>query len=148
MAHEVMTQLPDNGRAVDTPPPPLPPTPPSEVVARPQRRSFTTAFKQRILAEADRCTQHGQLGALLRREGLYSSHLVDWRHQREQGQLGQAQRGRPAAAPTAKQVAALGRENTYLRRRLAQAEGIIAVQEEVASLLGDDCETTLPDAPR
>jgi len=143
MAHEVMTQLPDNGRAVDTPQ-----TPPSEVMARPQRRSFTIAFKQRILAEADRCTQHGQLGALLRREGLYSSHLVDWRRQREQGQLGQAQRGRPAAPPTAKQVTALRRENAYLRRRLGQAEAIIAVQKKVASLLGDDCETTLPDAPR
>jgi transposase len=147
MAHEVLTQAPDNGHPADGPLL-LPEAPPSEVVARPQRRNFTIAYKQRILAEADRCSQRGQLGALLRREGLYSSHLVDWRHQRRQGQLGQAQRGRPVAAPTAKQVAALGRENTYLRRRLAQAEAIIAVQKKVASLLGDDCDTTLPDALR
>jgi hypothetical protein len=70
MAHEVTTQLPDDGGAVDTPPMLLPQTAPSAVVARPQRRSVASAYKQRVLAEADRCTQHGQLGALLRRRGL------------------------------------------------------------------------------
>lgn len=63
------------------------PTPDPEVPAKVQRRQFTAAYRLRILKEADACTKHGALGALLRREGLYSSHLVNWRRQREQGEL-------------------------------------------------------------
>src|SRR3990172_10382015 len=63
------------------------PTPDPEVPAKIQRRQFTAAYRLRIVKEADSCTKHGALGALLRREGLYSSHLVNWRRQREQGEL-------------------------------------------------------------
>ena len=114
----------------------------AEVVPRARRRTFTAAYKQRILEAADRCTQRGQLGALLRREGLYSSHLVDWRRQRRHGQLGQAQRGQPAADPSAKEMTRLQRENARLQHRLAQAELIIHVQKKLATLLGDDGGTT------
>ena len=73
--------------------PPMTQEPDPQVVPKAERRRFSTEYKLRILAEADRCTEHGQIGALLRREGLYSSHLTTWRRQREQGTLG-GKRGR------------------------------------------------------
>lgn len=117
-----------------------------EVVATAQRRRFTARYKLGVLAEADRC-EPGQLGALLRREGLYSSHLTCWRRQREAGALAalsERPRGRPARVPEALrlQVAALERENERLRQRLLQAETIIDVQKKLSCLLG--MEPNLP----
>ena len=115
----------------------------SEVLARAQRRRFGADYKRRILAEADQCHQSGQLGALLRREGLYSSHLTCWRQQRERGGLGTLKRGKPAADPAVKEVARLQRENRRLQFRLNQAETIIAVQKKLCTLLGLPLEEAL-----
>lgn len=115
--------------------------PDPEVVAVAQRRQFSSGEKSRILALADACTQPGEIGALLRREGIYSSHLCTWRKQRaaaEQTALEPQKRGRkidPALAE-ARRIETLTRENERLRRQLAQAELIIDVQKKVASLLG------------
>ena len=107
--------------------------PDSEVPRKPKRRSFTAAYKLRILEETDHCDSRGQIGELLRREGLYSSHLTDWRRQRTTGQL-QAlrpkKRGRKKDEHAA-EVAALRRENDRLRTQLAQAELIIAAQKKL-----------------
>jgi transposase len=115
---------------------PLPPDP--QVVPKAERRRFSAEYKQRILAEADACTERGQIGALLRREGLYSSHLDKWRKQRQRGVL-QAltpqQRG-PKPDPQAAAIAKLRHENEQLRARLQRAEHIIDVQKKLAELLG------------
>ncbi len=112
----------------------------TEVVPRARRRSFPSAYKRRILQEADSCTQSGQVGALLRREGLYSSHLTVWRRQREQGALGVQKRGPSPADPTAKEMERMRRENQRLRKRLEQAETIIEVQKKLSNLLGIACD--------
>jgi transposase len=115
-----------------------PKVPDPEVIARPRRRSFTAEYRLRILKEADACTQPGEIGALLRREGLYSSHLVDWRRQREMGAL-QAlgtKRGRKAKHPAETEVALLRERNVKLEAELAKARLIIDVQEKVSALLG------------
>ena len=115
--------------------------PDPEVVAVAQRRQFSSADKHRILAAADQCTQPGEIGALLRREGIYSSHLSTWRRQRaaaESAALAPQKRGRkvdPALAESLR-VETLTRENKCLRRQLAQAQLIIDVQKKVAALLG------------
>ena len=117
--------------------PAVPPT--TEVSPKAKRRSFTTAYKLQILQEADRCRQQGQLGALLRREGLYSSHLTTWRCQRDRGELGTKKRGQPAD-PQAKEVARLQRQVEKLQAKLDQAETIIAVQKKLCDLLGRPAE--------
>lgn len=112
--------------------------PDPEVVSETKRRRFTAAYKQRILAEADQCQEAGGIGAMLRREGLYSSHLTTWRRQRAQGQLAglsPKKRGRQAD-PQAAELARLQRENERLKARLQQAETIIEVQKKVSQLLG------------
>jgi transposase-like protein len=112
-----------------------------EVLEKATRRRFTAKYKLHILEQADRCKEPGQIGALLRREGLYSSHLTTWRRQRESGALkalGPRKRGRNAK-PQDKQshrLAELEREVEQLRQKLAQAEIIIDVQKKVSSLLG------------
>jgi transposase len=116
-----------------------PPDP--EVPERAARRRFTAEYKLRMLRQADACTGTGELGALLRREGLYSSHLTTWRRQREQGSLAALspqKRGRPAVPPSplARRVAELERENARLTQRLQQAETIIAVQKNLSEALG------------
>jgi transposase-like protein len=114
------------------------PLPDSEVPANPGRRRFSAAYKQRILREADACPV-GEQGALLRREGLYSSHLVLWRRQRARGELAALaprRRGRPAPSPEAQELARLRQENEHLARRLAAAETVIEVQGKVSALLG------------
>ncbi|MEW6756155.1 MAG: IS3 family transposase [Candidatus Latescibacterota bacterium] len=137
MTQEAFGGSPDNGQADPRPATSAPPRrPSSEVVPRPQRRSFTAAYKRRVLEQADQCCQRGELGALLRREGLYSSHLVEWRRQRRRGRLGQVQRGQPPASAQGKEIARLQREMVRLQQRLVQAEAIIAVQKKLASLLG------------
>ena len=112
-----------------------------EVLERPQRRRFTAKYKLQVLEQADACTEPGEIGALLRREGLYSSHLSSWRRLRESGALaGLTPRKRGRKADPAKQqirrVAELEREIQCLRERLTQAETIIDVQKKVSSLLG------------
>ena len=115
------------------------PTPPDpEVVERAHRRQFTAAYKLQILEEADGCHAPGELGALLRREGLYSSHLRDWRHQRTHGTLsalGPHRRGRPPTPPHEIELARLRRENDRLSRHLATAEAIVEIQKKVSALL-------------
>ena len=120
--------------------PPIPPPDP-EVSERAARRRFTAEYKLRMLRHADACTGTGALGALLRREGLYSSHLTTWRRQREEGSLAALspkKRGCSAVPPSplARRVAELERENTRLTRRLQQAENIIAVQKKLSEALG------------
>ena len=118
----------------------------SEVLERPRRRRFTAAYKLRIVQEADAAVEFRQVGALLRREGLYSSQLAAWRRLRDAGALsalGQA-RGRKPADPAVAEVARLERENAQLSRRLAVAEEIIAVQKKVSALLGIALEEPEP----
>jgi transposase len=110
--------------------------PESEVVAKAQRRQFTADYKKRILAEADSADQPGAVGALLRREGLYSSHLTHWRQQRDMG-LSPHRRGpKPKQEPLAETVRKLMQQNDQLTQRLARAEIIIDVQKKVSLLLG------------
>ena len=111
---------------------PAPPDP--EVPARHARRRFTTGYKLEILRKADACSRHGELGALLRREGLYSSHLITWRQQRERG-LTPKKRGRKAV-PVDPRLKTLEQENRRLTSRVQRAETIIAFQKKVAELLG------------
>ncbi len=108
-----------------------PPDP--EVTARHVWRRFTTAYKLAILRKADACTRHGELGALLRREGLYSSHLITWRQQREAG-LTPKKRGRKARAVDPR-VKKLEHENRRLTSRLQKAEALLAYQKKVSELL-------------
>lgn len=117
-----------------------PPVPDPEVQPKPERRQFSAAEKLRILEAADRCTEPGQIGALLRREGLYSSHLSKWRWLRKQGQL-QAlhpQHRGPKVIHTLEQeeIVRLQRENARLHAKLAHAEAIIDIQKKVSALLG------------
>jgi transposase-like protein len=112
-----------------------------EVPEKAARRRFDEAYKRRILEEADRCTQPGQLGELLRREGLYSSLLSTWRRQRHQGVRDARRpkkRGRKAAGndPLTRENERLRRENQRLAQRLRQAEAIIEVQKKVSDMLG------------
>ena len=112
-----------------------------ELSSRPQRRVFNVQDKLRILTETDRASQPGDIAAILRREGLYSSALTDWRRQRAAGALGALapqRRGRKAAPvnPFAAEMAALQRDNLRLTRRLARAEAVIDVQKKIATLLG------------
>jgi len=117
------------------------PAPDPEVAATAKRRQFSTKEKRRILAAADRCTEAGAIGALLRREGIYSSQLATWRRQRaasERVALEPRKRGRKADPGIAesRQVAALTKDNERLRRKLAQAHTIIDVQKKLCTLLG------------
>ena len=122
--------------------------PDSEVVAKAERRKFTAEYKLGILAEADACTKPGQIGALLRREGLYRSHLDKWRKQRREGTLqavSPQKRGRKAD-PQAAEIARLRRENERLQRRLQSAETIIEFQKKLALMLGLTPDETSNDA--
>jgi transposase-like protein len=109
----------------------------TEVVARAVRRRFSAEYKLRILQEADGCSS-GEIGALLRREGLYSSHLTTWRRQRAAGQLAALApkpRG-PRPNPEAEELRRLRKENERLQRRLQQAEAIIEAQKKLSQVLG------------
>lgn len=113
--------------------------PDPEVRAMAKRRSFTAAYKLSVLAEADRASGAGEIGALLRRESLYSSHLTTWRRERDAGAL-QAlgrRRGREAKmTPEARRAAVLEAKNARLERELAQARLIVEVQKKLCTLLG------------
>lgn len=112
-----------------------------EVPEKASRRRFGASYKLRILEEAEACTEAGQLGELLRREGLYSSHLTTWRKQRDEGALDglrEKKRGRKPKRRDAKdqELARLRREKQKLEERLRQAETIIEVQKKVSEILG------------
>ena len=117
-----------------------PPEAHMEVLARAVRRQFSNADKRRILEAADGCSRPGEIGALLRREGVYSSSLSTWRRQREAAALAAlapAKRGpKPdAALADARRIAELGRDNERLRDKLERAQLVIEVQKKVAALL-------------
>ena len=110
-----------------------------EVMPKARRRTFTAGYKSWVLEEADKCReQPGQLGRLLRREGLYSSHLTTWRRQREAGELAgltPRKRGRKVNKESA-EISRLQRENNRLGRQLEQAELIIEAQKKLSEILG------------
>lgn len=111
-------------------------TPDPEVPARSERRRFTAEYRLRILTEADACKKPGDLGALLRREGLYSSLLTNWRRQRHQGAL-RDMRGRrrgPAPRPVDPRVKQLEAENRRLQRQLQRAETIITLKKQESTV--------------
>ncbi len=112
-----------------------------EVLAKAARRRFTAEYKRRILKEAERCSRPGEIGALLRREGLYSSHLSAWRAARERGELAglapkrRGPRPRPIDARD-RRIRALERENRRLAARAERAEALVEVQKKLSQLLG------------
>ena len=113
--------------------------PDPEVVDKPSRRRFSPTYKLRVVEEADRCTEPGEVGRLLRREGLYSSHLTTWRKAARSGSLRglSKKRGRkPERNPLEDKVRKLERECARLERKLEKAHLIIDVQGKVAGLLG------------
>lgn len=114
--------------------------PDPEVLAKGKRRQFTAEYKLKILEEADGCTASGSLSALLRREGLYSSHLTSWRKARRSGALGALKKRRGPKGrrrdPVAKENEKLRKENARLQQRLAQAEVILEIQKKASEILG------------
>ena len=117
-----------------------------EVVAKATRRRFTVEYKRKIVREADACKTAGAIGALLRREGLYSSHLTTWRAARERGELARPtskKRGPATQVVDArdKRIAELERETTRWRTRAERAEALIEVQKNIAALLGTPANT-------
>jgi transposase-like protein len=123
------------------PPAPRPSVPDSEVIARPRRRHYPAEYKRSILDQAAAAQDAGAIGALLRREGLYSSHLATWRRQRKQGGLDALtpkKRGpKVVVSPLVKEKRELLAANARLTKKLKNAELIIEVQKKVAALLGN-----------
>ena len=119
----------------------------TEVTEKAKRRTYPLEYKRRIVKEADACKLPGAVGALLRREGLYSSHLAKWRESRDRGELALGAKARkrgPKAGvpdPNARRIAELERENARLLKRAERAEGIVEVQKKVAALLGRPFES-------
>src|SRR5262249_50373087 len=116
-----------------------------EVTAKARRRRFTLDYKRKIVREADGCKTPGAVGALLRREGLYSSHLTTWRAARERGDLAERtvkKRGPVPRVPDPrdKRIAELERANTFWRKRAERAEALVEIQENIAALLGAPLE--------
>lgn len=112
-----------------------------EVLAKAVRRRFTAEYKLKVLREADHCKGSGEIGALLRREGLYGSSLSHWRKQRERGELAGLRgkrRGprRPEKNPLAERVRELELDNARLKRRAERAEGLVELQKKVSEILG------------
>ena len=116
-----------------------------EVAAKATRRRFTVEYKRKIVRDADGCKTPGAVGALLRREGLYSSHLTTWRAARDRGELTGAPRKRGPAPqgsdPRDKKIAELERETVRWRKRAERAEALVEVQKKVAALLGTPLES-------
>ncbi len=118
-----------------------------EVLERPKRRTFTAEYKMKILREIDGCKEAGEIGALLRREGLYSSTITHWRKQRDNGAfvgLGPKKRGRKPGRrkdPMVVENDRLRRENARLQQKLGQAEAIIEIQKKVSQVLGIPLKT-------
>lgn len=120
--------------------------PTTEVVEKAKRRQYTAEYKLRILQELDGSQGQGETGALLRREGLYSSHLTEWRRQRTNGELDglTSQKRGPKPEVATVELTRLQTENERLRERLRQAELIIEVQKKVSQLLGITSEAIRP----
>lgn len=119
-----------------------------EVSARAERRRFTAEYKRKVLDAVDACTKPGEIAAVLRQEGLYSSHLAAWRRQRREGGLAALapKRRGPKAQPVDardRRIVELERQNARLSARVEHAEAIIEVQKKVSQLLG----IKLPDPP-
>lgn len=114
--------------------------PDPEVPAKIERRRFTANYKKMILDKVDACTEQGQIGALLRNEGLYSSYLTAWRRQREQGILDHLSRKKgprkKSAAQDAEQIQKLEKENSELKKELKKAETVIEFQKKISEILG------------
>ena len=131
---------PQNGKVASRVKPSVSPSseqvPDPEVMPKAKRHIFTQNEKLRILQLADECTQSGQVGALLRREGIYRSYLTTWKKQRDKGQLGTQKTGRPSGDGSEKELARLRAENARLTKKLEQAEMIIDVQKKLSALLG------------
>jgi transposase-like protein len=110
-------------------------------MAKAMRRKFSAEYKLKVLREADACTKPGEIGALLRREGLYTSHLSTWRKQRRQGELGGLTPKRRGPSPKEKnplaaRVAALEKETVRLKARAERAEALVELQKKVSEILG------------
>ena len=138
MYKRILKKRPTNGVSQDQ-------QPQTEVTPKAKRRRFSAQYKLRVLEEADRCTKPGEIGALLRREGLYSSNLTTWRRQREQGQIGalSAKKRGPKPKPDTAmgtELAQLRKQNRQLEQKLKKAELIIEVQKKVSALLGLDID--------
>jgi hypothetical protein len=117
-----------------------------EVVAKAERRRFGAEYKRRVVREADRCTKPGEIGALLRREGLYSSHLSTWRAARDRGELeGLSPRKRgpktTPADPRDKRITEIERSEERWRKRAERAEALVELQKQIAALLGTPLES-------
>ena len=111
-----------------------------EVLSKPERRRFTAEYKLQIVERADKCTKPGEIGALLRKEGLYSSHLRSWRKQRDEGGLSRLRRKRgrkPEKNPLDDENKALRRQIESLQHQLKKAEAIIDVQKKLSEILED-----------
>ncbi len=126
----------------------VPKVPETEVVEKAKRRTFTAEYKRRILEEVDRATKPGEIGAILRREGLYSSVLAAWRRQREAGELSALtpkRRGPKAKVPDERdrELAELRRKLTRAEARAERAEAIVELQKKVSEILG----IPLPEPP-
>lgn len=146
-AAKVMNEPKASPPPVEKVTPPATKVPDAEVTAMPRRRTFTADFKQQVLREVDDAAP-GEIGAILRRHGLYSSHLTEWRQARDEGALtglGPRKRGRKAAAknPLSTEVARLEHENKKLLLRAERAERLLELQKKVAELFGE----TLPPPP-
>lgn len=133
----------DEAASVDASVPAQRPDP--EVLAKPKRRRFTAQYRLRILEEADSCTRPGEVGRLLRREGLYSSHLSNWRKARRDGALRGLSRKKRGAKPKRTnplepKVRELEAEVARLEKKLQKAHAIMDVQKKVAGLLGFDLD--------
>ena len=115
-------------------------SPEVEVMAKPTRRRYTAEYKLKVLREAEALSGRGEIGALLRREGLYSSNLTQWRKQRERGELEGLSRKRgplpKGKNSLADKVKVLERENARLKARAERAEGLVELQKKVSEILG------------
>jgi transposase-like protein len=109
-------------------------------LSRPKRRRFSASYKLKVLAEVDACSLPGQISALLRREGLYSSHLTNWRHQRDTGALSTLRSANPGPKPKPKDPheaknKELEKENRVLKRKLKRAEWLLEIAKKGAELM-------------
>jgi transposase len=119
-----------------------------EVVAKAERRRFTAEYKLKVLREAEDCQRSGEIGALLRREGLYWSNLTHWRKQRESGELAGLTAKRRGLQhqernPLAERVRELERDNARLKRRAERAEGLVELQKKVSEILGIELQKSV-----
>lgn len=120
-----------------------------QVAAKPQRRRFTAQYKRSILEQVDACTKPGEVGALLRREGLYSSHIANWKRAREQGEiaaLAPKKRGRKAREvdPRDQRISELEQQLAKERARRERAEALVDLQKKVAALLAEPPQDETP----